>query len=177
MLAPTHRSFATASAGASLLVLSQVTDIFAETEPMSLITQSVIIMVVSFLTATLPDYDRMIPFIRHRGITHAIWIPAAIFYFLWQNLGEPYVFPALLGLFIGYTSHIVGDAFSTAGIAWFYPIQQYSGPPTGAFWVKGFRGPFLPLYSVGSPAIIKPTIIWYGITALTLFIYIKSVFF
>ena len=177
MLAPTHRAFATASAGVTLLALSQTTDIFAESEPMLLATQSAIIILVSFLTATLPDYDRIIPFIRHRGITHAVWIPAIIFYFMWQNIGEPYTFPALLGLFIGYTSHIVGDAFSTAGIAWFYPIQRYGGSPNGAFWVKGFRGPFLPLYAVGDPFIIKPTIIWYGITFITMFVYIKSVFF
>lgn len=177
MLAPTHRSFATASAGATLLTLSQTTDLFTETEPVLLATQSAIVVAVSFLTAVLPDYDRVIPFIRHRGITHAIWIPAIIFYFLWQNIGEPYMFPALLGLFIGYTSHIVGDAFSTAGIAWFYPLQRYEGSPNGAFWVKGFRGPFLPLYSVGSPFIIKPTIIWYTITIITLFIYTKTVFF
>ena len=60
MLAPTRRAFATSSAGVTLLALSQTTDIFAESEPMLLATQSDIVILVSFLIATLPDFDRTI---------------------------------------------------------------------------------------------------------------------
>lgn len=176
MLAPTHRAFATASAGATLLTVHYTTEIFAEVETSTLILQSIIIVVLSYLTATLPDMDQFVPFLGHRGITHAIWIPGIIFYFLWGSTGEPYLFAVLAGVFIGYTSHLIGDAFSTAGIAWLYPIQQYGGSSNGAFWVKGFRGPFLPLYQVGTPFIIKPAIIWYTLAGIALLFYVKAAF-
>lgn len=198
MLAPTHRAFAVASASATVATLAYTTNIIAEiptiteglstpipqvllSTPVPQILSILALLIVTFLTATLPDIDQYIPFIRHRGITHAIWIPLGLGYLVWkfwnpQTLYDLSRLILLSGTFIGYTSHIIGDAFSSAGIAWFYPLQRYADSGTGAFYVKGFRGPFLPLYRVGQDIFINPSIIWYGISIMLLFITMQKIF-
>lgn len=163
MIGKTHRSFAFASATGALLVANQFTTLFEGKEPTQALIQAGAITAVAVVTSTLPDFDRLIPFIRHRGITHSIWVIMIISYLTWKFKTDVKYFIPMLGLLIGYTSHIVGDAFSKAGIAWFYPFQRYESYSSGAFHVKGFRGIFQPLYSVGTKTFIPPTLIWYGI--------------
>lgn len=163
MIAKTHRSFAMASATTTMVLLASTTPIFTDVDPQVQVVSVAIVLVATYLSATLPDFDQYIPFISHRGITHAIWIPLALMYATWFHRMEPHIFEALLGVTIGYTSHIIGDAFSAAGIAFLYPFQRYTRLGSGAFYVKGPRGPFQPLYSVGAKTFINPSIIWYGI--------------
>lgn len=163
MIAKTHRSFAFASATGTLILANQFTPLFEGKDPKIALAQAGVITAVAVVTATLPDFDQAIPFIRHRGITHSLWAILLIGYFTWRFQGDPMKFLPMLGLFIGYTGHIVGDAFSKAGIAWLYPFQRYAGQNGGAFYVKGFRGIFQPLYSVGQKTFIPPTFIWYGV--------------
>lgn len=156
MLGPTHRAFGLMSSAGTLVLANKYTPIFAEKEPMTAIIQASAIIGVSIIASVLPDIDRLIPFIRHRGITHAIWIPMLIAYFIYQYQDNPYYVTPLIGLFIGYTGHIIGDAFSTAGVALLYPIERYKDYNSGAFHVKGFRGIFQPLYKVGEAHLVNP---------------------
>ena len=114
--------------------------------------------------SVLPDMDQALG-LAHRGISHAVWIPLGVLACslrlpdgLWKAV--------LFGLAVGYLSHLAGDAFSKAGIAWFYPIQGYQRKGTGQFYVKGCRGPFLPLYRVGDGAYAYMPAVWYLVNAL-----------
>lgn len=156
MLGPTHRAFGFASSAGVLLLANEYTNLLADKEPLEAIIQVSAIIMISSFAAILPDLDRVIPFIRHRGITHAIWIPMLLAYLLYQHQDHLYYSTLFAGLFIGYTGHIIGDAFSTAGVALLYPFQQYKDYSSGAFHVKGHRGIFQPLYKVGVASIVNP---------------------
>lgn len=175
MLAKTHRSFAVASASATLLVLAKTSDMYTSVEPIQATATMGIVIIAAFIAGTLPDIDQYIPFISHRGITHAIWIPLLLGYATWMQRPEPYICAILFGVTIGYTSHIIGDAFSAAGVAFFYPLQRYQRTGSGAFYVKGFRGIFQPLYSVGQPSIIPPKLIYYAVSALLILTLIQHI--
>lgn len=166
MLAKTHRSFAVASASASMVILAKTTSAFTDVDPVQATATIGVVMIAAYLSGALPDIDQYIPFMSHRGITHAIWIPLLLGYGTWAMRSEPYIFSGLLGMTIGYTSHIIGDAFSSAGIAFLYPFQRYQRTGSGAFYVKGFRGVFQPLYSVGQPSPIPPSLIYYSLSIL-----------
>lgn len=169
MLGPTHKAFGLTLASTTLMLgyqplLSQSQN--PETTGL-LIAQFGITLVTAWASSTLPDIDRH--FKKHRGITHAIWAPLIILYLYWLNYDTRFISPVLLGLFMGYMSHLIGDAFSKAGIAWFYPFQKYKYYPNGAFHVVGKRGPFRPLYYVGESIGINAALLWYIITVVISF--------
>lgn len=134
----------------------------------SLIPGMLIILMAGVLGSRLPDIDQVLGH-THRGFTHAVWIPIALLLTAWKTktVMVPYIQIPLwsamaFGCGIGWMSHLFGDAFSEAGIAWFYPLQQYVREPSGAFYVKGNRGPFLPLYTVGDSCYEIIPIVWYA---------------
>ena len=176
MLSKTHRSFAVASATATLLVMAKTTSLFENTEIIPTVTTIAIVIVVAYIAGTLPDIDRFIPFFPHRGVTHAVWVPFGFGYFAWKYQLEPYIFQALLGATIGYTSHIIGDAFSNAGVAFVYPFQQYERLGSGAFYVKGPRGLFQPLYEVGRPSIINPVWAYRLLSVVLMIVLIQTIY-
>ena len=112
------------------------------------------------LVSTFPDVDRAW---AHRSFPHAVWIPMGLGFLAWKYRTGLWMGPVALGASIGWTSHLVGDAFSHAGVAWCYPFQQYERFPDGSFYVKGRRGPFVPLYAVGDGAFWFMPAIWLGI--------------
>lgn len=123
-----------------------------------------LIQLAVLLSASLPDIDKLFG-TEHRGITHAVWIPAAFFIGAYQVQVQPFVSSLLFGAAIGYSSHLIGDAFSMAGIAWFYPFQQYVRNPDGSFYVRGNRGPFRPIYRVGDKSFWFMPYVWWAVAA------------
>lgn len=122
------------------------------------LTMAVLMLCGALAGAVYPDIDQKVPGMRHRGWTHTIWalmIVLGIIHLVikYKPLGFDatyiIILPSLVGFFIGYVSHLVGDAFSTSGIAWFYPIQRYHDYNGGASVVKGKRFIFQPIYKVG----------------------------
>lgn len=155
MLGPTHRAFATTAIAGTLLVTPQ------KESPVEII----LALTVAWFSATLPDIDKKLPEGYHRTWTHAIWIPLLIGYGFYNSSGIVKII--LLSLFISYMSHLIGDAYSKAGIAWLYPFQQYVHEPNGRFYVKGKRGIFIPLYTVGKSK-LPWSLFWYLLTSLLL---------
>lgn len=144
MLGPTHRAFGVAA----------VTGVYAVTKPLLppdtfpiIGLQLGLLQGGALIGSTLPDIDQKLG-ATHRGITHTIWIVGLLSLFTSRQT-NPYLFTLCLGLTLGYFFHLFGDAFSKAGVAWCYPFQRYERYAGGAFHVKGFRGPFIPFYSVG----------------------------
>ena len=112
----------------------------------------------ALMGSSFPDIDQQIPGMKHRTWTHTIWailLCIGLLHFLRNNYITNALFVdmslviVMLGFTIGYISHLLGDAFSTSGIDWIYPLIGYKTYSGGATVVKGFRGPFIPLYSVG----------------------------
>lgn len=58
-------------------------------------------------------------FIRHRTITHSVWMLAGIMLLAFTYLPQP----AAIGLSIGYASHIILDTLTPAGVPIFYPAK------------------------------------------------------
>ena len=119
--------------------------------------------------ASYPDIDQNLP-IKHRGITHTLWFVIGLgILYMWVDSNKPLgimvsqqlLLPILMGTIIGYMSHLIADAFSTSGIAWFYPLQGYKHYPGGAEVVKGKRFIFQPIYKVGQKFFgIPGSVIW-----------------
>ena len=161
MLGKTHRPFAVAAAAGTLLAVQGFLPMYDATG-LQYLGRAALTIGGAYLSASLPDIDKAFPW--HRGITHAIWIPAVVYWLaFYQFAGHAVWQPLLFGIFIGYMSHLVSDAFSKAGVAWFYPLQGYIRYDSGAFVVKGPRGPFLPLYEVGDPAFFLMPYLWWGL--------------
>lgn len=149
MLGKTHRAFAFATSAAVLVAVHSGIHTEEISLGQSLLSQTAL-HTGAILFSTVPDIDRGFGPGQHRGIIHSIWVVLLLAYVTYRiRIINPYVYMFGLGATIGYLSHLIGDAFSIAGIAWFYPIQQYERYASGAFHVKGFRGPFIPLYRVG----------------------------
>lgn len=160
MLGKTHRAFGFALSTATLAVVHKIG--LGETD-MPIWTTAVQVALVqggSVIASTLPDIDQLFA-TQHRGITHTIWIPVIMCCIAYRMRTNPLIFALIFGLILGYLSHLIGDAFSKAGIAWFYPIQQYTHYSGGAMCVKGFRGPFIPLYTVGDNAFSFMPKVWW----------------
>ena len=134
MLGPTHRAFATTAIAGTILV----------TPPKESPVEIILALTVAWFSATLPDIDKKLPEGYHRTWTHAIWIPLLIGYGFYNSSGIVKIL--LLSLFISYMSHLIGDAYSKAGIAWLYPFQQYVHEPNGRFYVKGKRDHYPSLF-------------------------------
>lgn len=164
MLGKTHRAFGLTAVTATMWLGYERIHGFVPSPPASrlfTLTQVGITVAAAVIGSTLPDIDQALG-TTHRGITHAVWIPLLLAVGArFASSRNFYVFALLFGLFVGYLSHLVGDAFSKAGIAWFYPFQKYDRYGSGAFTVKGFRGPFVPLYSVGNPSFAFMPAVWY----------------
>lgn len=152
MLGPTHRAIGVITSSCVLLlghdgICAHVPDcasVVGACEVVALTT------IGAYLGSSLPDIDKKL--LTHRGITHTLWAILVLAYACFASRQNGLVFAFLSGLTMAYALHVVCDAFSTAGIAWLYPFQQYKRYASGAFHVKGFRGPFVPLYTVGDPA-------------------------
>lgn len=157
MLKPTHKAFATTFT-TGILILNDKLQLY-EIKPY----EQILIIGIAWLTASLPDVDTKsyIP-LRHRGITHTIWIILLLLF-------SCYYYPNFItfGILSGYTSHLIGDAYSKAGIAWFYPLQQYKRYSSGAMIVKNRCMLFPSLYKVGKQiGPLKASYYWYFITIL-----------
>lgn len=160
MLAKTHRAFGFAALTGTLALTYEKWELLMapvlQGDRLATCFQIGVTVMGGLLGSTLPDIDQKLGG-THRGITHAIWIPLLLFGSALFGiprlpislLNKEYAFGFLFGLALGWLSHLIGDAFSTAGIAWFYPIGAYRRYPSGAFTVKGARGPFQPIYRVG----------------------------
>jgi len=75
---------------------------------------------IGFLTSMLPDELECNGLLSHRGITHAMWIPAAL-----VALAQVAPFPIIYAyaIVLGYTSHLAADACTISGIRPFYPFK------------------------------------------------------
>lgn len=130
----------------------------------------------ALMGASTPDIDQGLP-IKHRGITHSLWIPLLFLgVACWVYKTQPIsvmvtlvgILPFLTGFITGYLSHLVADAFSTSGIAWFYPLQGYRHYQGGSEVVKGNRFIFQPIYKVGQKFMGMPgLLIWTLIAIVT----------
>lgn len=158
MLKPTHRAFNFAAAngvlfGAVLLHPEWVdtTDLLGTVGRISLIQAGAV------LSASWPDHLEIV----HRGFSHSLWVVLLLGAGTLCLSPYPLLFALAIGITLGWFFHLFGDAFSTAGVAWFYPIQNYRRYEGGAFCVKGWRGPFLPFYKVGDPAFSFMRVLWW----------------
>ena len=86
----------------------------------------------------LPDIDNQNSYfgrylylpVGHRRITHTLWALGALSVTLGISVWFKY-------LWLGYFFHILGDAFSYAGVLWLYPLKQYKEYASGAFVAPG----------------------------------------
>ena len=154
MLNKTHRAFATSVATATIITVNYTHTIEQNiiNIPHVKILQSAIIILVAWLTASWPDVDvklrnHNINIIGHRTITHTLWVVLCIGWLVYNT--HDYIQLMSIGLLLGYTSHLIGDSFSTQGVAWLYPLTQYRKYPNGIKIVKGKRYIFKPIYKVG----------------------------
>lgn len=163
MLGKTHRAFAFATSAAVLVAVHSGIQTEEIALGHSLLLQTAL-HTGAILSSTAPDIDQGFGLGQHRGISHSIWIVLLLAYITYRIQAiNTYVYVFGVGCVIGYLSHLIGDAFSIAGIAWFYPIQRYERYASGAFYVKGFRGPFIPLYHVGDKTFSFMPILWWMI--------------
>ena len=84
--------------------------------------------------AFLPDIDWRLQYWGfgnvHRKVLHNVWVMGAIaviVYFLFRSS------VLVLGVVVGFMSHLVADSFTVKGVYWLYPI----GRKTERFHVKG----------------------------------------
>lgn len=63
---------------------------------------------------------------KHRGIFHSIWIPVIMFLVAHFVISRYFSIPSLLlmGLFIGYGSHLLADSFTVQGIKPLHPLHK-----------------------------------------------------
>lgn len=168
MLGRTHMAFGLTVANSALLLTYGHIPLYTGLTPLECTARMAVTLGGAYVASVFPDIDRMFP--THRGITHAVWFPAMLFYqAFWVFNAKPLLSALCFGAFLGYMSHLFGDAFSKAGVAWFYPLQGYERFPDGTFYVKGFRGPFLPLYTVGNRLFFFMPIVWYAAAAALLY--------
>ena len=98
------------------------------------IEKQILFMVVLLFFSVFPDIDegsskiakKLKPFsylariFSHRGVFHTVYFPIAIFFVL-------FIFDLrLLGaaVLVGYLLHLILDAFSRKGVAFFYPLSK-----------------------------------------------------
>lgn len=195
MLGKTHKAFGVATMSGVGLLYQQTTQqtlpqMFldsAQTQPFSSMGGLFVAIVLLFgalMGASYPDIDQELP-IKHRGVTHTLWGVGIVVAFAgWSTIAQPMgttwtslcLLPLLTGFATGYMSHLVADAFSTAGIAWFYPLQQYRSYGNGAEVVKGHRFIFQPIYKVGQKFFgIPGSLIWWTIAIVTTIMWLVTI--
>ena len=162
-----------------------ISDVFALANTSMVHTFAAFLLILgAIFGASYPDIDRNLP-IRHRGFTHTVWmlfILIGIYKWLeFMNLGgvqatHAIILPYAFGFIVGYCSHLIADAFSTSGIAWFYPLQQYKDCGNGASVVKGNRFIFQPIYKVGQTFFgIPGSWIWKAIAIIVSIIWLLGI--
>jgi inner membrane protein len=67
-----------------------------------------------------------VPWLKHRGMTHTVWS-----LFLWGVMGagleqELQIEGIMAVSILGYSSHLIADTFTPAGVKWLYPIYRKS---------------------------------------------------
>lgn len=158
MLGRTHRAFATTFSAASMLVYNTYqahVDLYSWTdEGLSTTTPWLFIIGLSYLFATLADMDKFLP-MKHRGFSHSLWMNLILIActVIVYKTNDFYLLIVALALTLSWLSHCVGDAFSVAGVEWFYPFRQYEQLPNGSFYKKGKRILFPKMYKVGENAL------------------------
>ena len=86
-----------------------------------------------------PDFDHKLG-LKHRGISHSIWIVILFFIISWKiNLVYYFAF--------GYLIHLLFDSVSASGVCFLYPFSSYIEYSGGARVKKGHR---VKLYKVKS---------------------------
>lgn len=74
----------------------------------------------SKLSSEFPPFKIFSLLFRHRGITHSVFTAAIL-----GGIAHYYFdLDIALGIFIGWTAHLVGDAVTKNGIAPFYPLTN-----------------------------------------------------
>ncbi len=85
----------------------------------------VLLVACAAVGAQLPDLDVGY---RHRMLLHNLFtlLPLALLYPLLLTLGVPgpAALPAVLGLLVGFASHLLLDIVTVAGVALFYPFSR-----------------------------------------------------
>lgn len=82
-------------------------------------TQPIEILAGAIITSKLPDIDQKLPLLRHRGQTHSIICPILLYI-----ASGYYSRSLLLGMAIGWISHIIIDLFNGKGIEILYPLSK-----------------------------------------------------
>ena len=101
-----------------------------------------IYMFIFVIAGILPDFDRQLPLLKHRGFSHSIWVP--FFSFV---IGYVFKIPQIIVFSLGYFWHILIDALSVRGIDWFYPIGSGTIKYSGGARIT--NGHFFSLYKTG----------------------------
>ena len=102
-----------------------------------IVTNNIYIFFALFLLGTiLPDIDNehslinskipILPhilsiFVKHRGIFHSIYLAVLIPGLIWFFISKPYG----VALFFGYTSHLLIDGFTRAGVNLLHPLSHF----------------------------------------------------
>ena len=90
-------------------------------------------LALATLGSLLPDIDTMskisnsamrIPFIKHRGLTHALWIPLLLLLVALKYYSSD-INIIILPLLLGILSHIVLDCMTPSGIRLLYPFELF----------------------------------------------------
>jgi hypothetical protein len=91
----------------------------------------------------------------HRSITHANWVPIALFAigFFAQSVpvAGPYVGAACYATAVGYLGHLIADSFSHAGRAPWWPLGRWTLGPGGVV-ISQSRAVGQRWYAVGQPS-------------------------
>ena len=180
MLKRTHKAFGLALAGG--LIVAQEKTGYAVV-PTGLV-ETPLLLFLTHLSATWPDIDERLkqkkhPFLAklvgHRKLTHAIWIPLMWLWIGWFSGVNSYWLQVILsGVVIGWTSHLIGDGCSVAGVDFLYPLIGYHTSRNGQQIVN--RPRLLPaLYTVGKSKLPWP-VMWYSIALglITYYLYLVA---
>lgn len=80
----------------------------------------------AYVAASFPDLDLVIPFAKHRGLSHSL-----VVFLVFSGIAVLIPFyekriPSwlLYGLPVGYLSHLIADTFTVTGVAWFQPLNN-----------------------------------------------------
>ncbi|MFB6113920.1 MAG: metal-dependent hydrolase [Halodesulfurarchaeum sp.] len=90
---------------------------------------------VLLLAARVPDFDRWLPLLSHRGLTHTIWFAIVLSVAFAVGIGtvlDPAITPeshtllvyGTLGAVVGLLSHLLGDSVTPQGIRPFWPLSS-----------------------------------------------------
>jgi len=110
----------------------------------SSITNASLFLAAAFVASTIPDYDLLIPGMRHRGISHsllALMVVTIISTIAGLYFKHDTLFWFCAGFPIGYLSHLISDSFTDHRVAWLQPFDNtpYGYPifNTGSALIQG----------------------------------------